>query len=246
MNFYERIVNMALECDDCGIQSLVLGWHASSVILEDGRWGLGAVPNPLKEAHVVRERHTRAITGASVHDLARLIVSPFPQEFAAATAVISALFPPPNNGLPLDALRLIPKNDSVAVFGYHNAVIPFLRDWGWQLIIFDDYRNAPDVFPENEIPEKLKSAKWAWLTAEALRDRALPSMREYFLRMNGVFLQAPGVPWLDSGYSDMGVSYLVLPHLAQEASPKDVVARIGVGGDPWNDDELIWKVHTTN
>lgn len=243
MNLYEILLNKALEQPDCEVESLVLGWHASGIVLRDGRWGLGAVPNPLKEAHVVREQHTQKILTSSAHDLVRLIVSPFPQEFAAATAAISALLPPPAGGMSLDLIRLMPRDEKVAVLGYHRAIVPFLRDWQWQLVIFDDYRKAPDIHLEEAIEEKIGEAQWVWMTAEALRDRALPVLNEKLKRMNGVFLQAPGVPWLELGYRDIGVNYLVLPHLAENARSRDVIAKIAVGGDPWNDEGLVWKVH---
>ena len=248
MNFYELVVNAALSREDCEVSSLVLGWHASGILLADGRWGIGAVPDPLKEAHIVREQHTRSIIGASAHALAQLIVSPFPQEFAAASAAVSALLPPPEgSGLPLDSIKLITGGEKVAVLGYHRSIIPFMRDWNWELVIFDDYsmkKNSPGVYPESEMLKQLDNVSWVWLTAEAMRDRAFLELQGKLARMNGVFLQGGGVAWLERGYRDFGVSYLVLPHKASpETSPSDVIARVGVGGDAWSDDELVWKVH---
>jgi hypothetical protein len=248
MNFYELVVNAALSQKDCEISSLVLGWHASGILLADGRWGIGAVPDPLKEAHVVREQHTRNIIGASAHALAQLIVSPFPQEFAAASAAVSALLPPPEgSGLPLDSIRLITKGEKIAVLGYHRSVIPFMRDWNWDLVIFDDKsekRKSQDVYPESEMLKQLDNVSWVWLTAEAMRDRAFLELQDKLAGMKGVFLQGGGVAWLDHGYRDFGVSYLILPHKASpDVNPSDVIARIGVGGEAWNDSELIWRVH---
>ena len=249
MNFYELVVNAALSRKDCEVSSLVLGWHASGIILADGRWGIGAVPDPLKEAHVVREHHTRAIIGASAHALAQLIVSPFPQEFAAASAAVAALLPPPEgSGLPLDSIRLITRGEKVAVLGYHRSIVPFMRDWNWELVIFDDYsmkKNSPDVYPESEMLKQLKNVSWVWLTSEAMRDRAFLELQDKLANMKGVFLQGGGVAWLDHGYRDFGVSYLILPHKADgDVAPSNVIARIGVGGEAWNDDELVWKVHS--
>ena len=248
MNFYEMVVNAALSQKNCDILLLVLGWHASGILLTDGRWGIGAVPDPQKEAHVVREQHTRNIIGASAHDLVQLIVSPFPQEFAAASAAVSALLPPPErSGLPLDSIRLITKGDRVAVLGYQRSIIPFMRDWNWELIIFDDHsikRKSPDVYPESEMLKQLDNVSWVWMTAEAMRDRAFIEIQGKLADMKGVFLQGGGVAWLDHGYRDFGVSYIVLPHKASpETNPSEIIARIGVGGEAWNDSELIWKVH---
>jgi len=249
MNFYELVVNAALAQKNSAVSSLVLGWLASGIILSDGRWGIGAVPDPLKEAHIVREQHVRNILGASAHALAQLIVSPFPQEFAAASAAISALLPPPErSGLPLDSIRLITKGEKVAVLGYHRSVIPFLRDWNWELVIFDDYsmkRKSPNVYPESEMLRQLDDVSWVWLTAETMRDRAFLELQGKLAGMKGVFLQGGGVAWLEHGYRDFGVSYLVLPHGAgPEVDASDVIARIGVGGEAWNDSELVWKVHS--
>jgi hypothetical protein len=248
MNFYELVVNAALSQKDCKVSSLVLGWHASGIILADGRWGIGAVPDPLKEAHVVREQHTRNMIEASAHALAQLIVSPFPQEFAAASAAVAALLPPPyESGLPLDSIRLITKGEKVAVLGYHRSIVPFMLDWNWNLVIFDDYsikRKSPNIYPESEMLKQLDSVSWVWLTAEAMRDRAFLELQNKLSEMKGVFLQGGGVAWLNQGYRDFGVNYLVLPHAASdEIDPSNVIARIGVGGEAWNDSELIWKVH---
>ena len=248
MNFYELVVNTALSQENCEVSSLVLGWHASGILFADGRWGIGAVPDPLKEAHIVREQHTRSIDGANAHSLAQLIVSPFPQEFAAASAAVAALLPPPEgSGLPLDSIRLMPKGEKVAVLGYHRYIIPFLQDWNWELVIFDDYtmkKRTPNVYPESEMLKQLDGVSWVWITAEALRDRAFLELQDKLKGMKGVFLQGGGVAWLDRGYRDFGVSYLVLPHRANpEINPTDVIARIGIGGEAWNDSELIWKVH---
>jgi len=248
MNFYELVVNAALSQKDCEVSSLVLGWHASGILLADGRWGVGAVPDPLKEAHVVREQHTRNIIGASAHVLAQLIVSPFPQEFAAASAAVSALLPTPEeNGLPLDSIRLLTKGEKVAVLGYHRSIIPFMRDWNWNLVIFDDYstkRKSQNVYPESEMLKQLDNVSWVWLTAEAMRDRAFLELQGKLAGIKGVFLQGGGVAWLERGYRDFGVSYLILPHAADpKVKPSDVIARIGVGGEAWNDSELVWKVH---
>jgi hypothetical protein len=249
MNFYELVVNAALSKKNCDVSSLVLGWHASSILLADGRWGIGTVPDPLKEAHVVREQLTRNIIGASAHSLAQLIVSPFPQEYAAASAAIAALLPPPeNSGLPLDSIRLITKGEKVAVLGYQGSVIPFLRDWNWELVIFDDYsmkKKSPNVYSESEMSEQLNNVSWVWLTAEAMRDRAFLELQGKLGGIKGIFLQGGGVAWLDNGYRDFGVSYLILPHSATpEINPSDVTARIGVGGEIWNDSDLVWKVHS--
>jgi len=249
MNFYELVVNAALSQKNCEVSSLVLGWHASGILLEDGRWGIGAVPDPLKEAHIVREQHTRNIIGAGAHALAQLIVSPFPQEYAAASAAVSALLPPPEEGgLPLDSIRLITKGEKVAVLGYHRSVIPILQDWNWEIVIFDDFsikRKSPNVYPESEMLKQLDDVSWVWLTAEAMRDRAFLELQEKLSRMKGVFLQGGGVAWLDYGYRDFGVSFLILPHGATpKINPSDVIARLAVGQEAWNDDDLVWRVHS--
>ena len=82
MGFFEAVAEAASRAGDSAVTRLILGWHASCVLAEDRRWGVGFVPDSTKEAHTARPAHTGELIGSSLARLAGLLVSPFPQEFA--------------------------------------------------------------------------------------------------------------------------------------------------------------------
>ncbi|MDR1621853.1 MAG: hypothetical protein LBS00_05715 [Synergistaceae bacterium] len=240
MNFFEDVVSGVRKCEDVSVARLVLGWHASLVIASDGRWGIGCVPNSLKEAHTAREAHTNLLLGGSMAQLAELIVSPFPQEFAAATAACAALLPFPGRGFPMDAIMPCAQGDKVAVLGYQRELISMMRDWGWNVAIFDDNRQG--CFPQKDFAEGAERADWVWLFPEAIRDRWLISTTDVLKTKKGCFLQGPGLPWLRESFASLGVTHLVAPEAAGDAEM--VHARISAGGDPWLCPDLEWRVHS--
>ena len=241
MGFFEDIVAAVRGCRDGTVDKLVLGWHASLVVASDGRWGLGHVPSSLKEAHRAREPHTNLLLSGSLAQLAELVVSPFPQEFAAATAACAALLPFPDEGFRLDAVMPCARGDKVAVLGYERELVPIMRDWGWKLAVFDDNRRGPDFFPQKDFSQGVRSADWVWLTPEAIRDRWLISTADALPQKKGCFIQGPGLPWLRESFASFGVTHLVVPK-APEA-PEKVFARVAAGGDLWLCPELEWRVH---
>ncbi|MDR2179344.1 MAG: hypothetical protein LBP21_03455 [Synergistaceae bacterium] len=241
MGFFEDVVNAARGCRDASVARLVLGWHASLVVASDGRWGIGCVPNPLKEAHTAREVHTNLLLEGSMTQLAELIVSPFPQEFAAATAACAALLPFPGKGFRMDAIMPCAHGDKVAVLGYGRELISMMRDWGWNLAVFDDNRRGPDCFPQKDFAEGAQRADWVWLSPEAIRDRWLISTADVLKTKKGCFLQGPGLPWLRDGFASLGVTHLVVPAVTGDA--ETIRARISAGGDPWLCPGLEWRVH---
>ncbi|MBR1672665.1 MAG: hypothetical protein IJ702_07040 [Fretibacterium sp.] len=246
MNFFEELAAAAGRSEDAGVARLVLGWHASFVLAEDGRWGVGFVPDSMKEAHTARSVHTGALIGASLSRLAGLYVSPFPQEFAAATAACAALLPFRDGGLPLDLVMPDARGDRVAVLGYERDLLPFMRDWGWRVAVFDDrVANRPDCFPQEDFSRGVSEAEWVWLSSEAIRDRWLLSTREALLRKKGCFLQGPGLPSLPRSFKKLGVTHLVVPSPVEESSEvaRTVEAHVAAGGSPWLCEELVWRVH---
>ncbi|MDR2527393.1 MAG: hypothetical protein LBD04_00010 [Synergistaceae bacterium] len=241
MGFFEDVVNAVRGVVDVPVIQLVLGWHASAVVAEDGRWGIGCVPDSLKEAHMSRESHTNRLLGASLAGLAELVVSPFPQEFAAATAACAALLPFPSGGFRLDTVMPCARGDKVAVLGYERELIPLMRDWGWKIAVFDDIRQGPDCFPQKDFSDGARGAEWVWLSPEAVRDRWLISTAEVLKEKKGCFLQGPGLPWLRESFAALGVTHLVSPRAVGDAGT--IRARIAAGGDPWLCPELEWRVH---
>jgi hypothetical protein len=241
LGFFEEVVSAARARPDAAVENLILGWRASVLVAADGRWGIGCVPDSLKEAHRAREEHTNLLIGASLVRLAELVVSPFPQEFAAATAACAALLPFPGGGLSMDAVMPCARGDKVAVLGYEREAVALMRDWGWKLAVFDDLRTGPDCFPESDFPAGAEGADWVWLTFEAARDRQLSSASEILRTKKGCFLQGPGLPWLGGSFAALGVTHLVAPLVTGD--PATLRARVAAGGNPWLCPELEWRVH---
>ena len=241
MGFFEEIAEAVRGSFDSSVADLVLGWHASSLLASDGRWGIGFVPASLKEPHTAREVHTNLLQKGSLVRLAELFVSPFPQEFAAATAACAALLPFPSGGFRLDAIMPCARGDRVAVLGYERELIPMMRDWGWRLAIFDDIRRGPDCFPQQDFAEGARGADWVWLTPDAIRDRWLISTADLLREKKGCFLQGPGLPCLPDAFASLGVSRLVVPEATGDAA--EIRSWCAVGGDPWRCPGLEWKVH---
>ena len=253
MNFSEELAAAVKETNDAGVARLVLGWHASFVLAEDGRWGVGFVPDSMKEAHTTRAVHTEALIKASLSQLAGLYVSPFPQEFAAATAACSALLPFDNEinngGSPLDLIMPRARGDKVAVLGYDRDLLPFMREWGWRVAVFDDrVANRQDCFPQDDFSRGVREAEWVWLSPEAIRDRWLLSTRDELFRKKGCFLQGPGLPALKSGtgFAGLGITHLVVPTgiSGNGDGAASVEAHVAAGGSPWLCEKLSWRVHT--
>ena len=245
-NFFEKLAAAVGGAKDGGVVRLALGWHASFVLAEDGRWGVGFVPDSMKEAHTARAVHTEALIGASLSRLAGLYVSPFPQEFAAATAACAALLPFGGGGLPLDQAMTCARGEWVAVLGYERDLLPFMRDWGWRVAVFDDrVSGRPDCFPQEDFSRGAQEAEWVWLSPEAIRDRWLLSTREELLRKKGCFLQGPGLPALAGAFAPLGVTRLVVPEAAGPDAAPMVEAHVAAGGSPWLCEALTWRVHET-
>ena len=243
MGLFEDATDAVKGRKDARVADLVLGWHASYIVVSDGRWGIGYVPASHKEEHKSREEHTGLLLGGTLAKLAALLVSPFPQEFAAATAACAALFPFPEGGFRMDSIMSCARGDKVAVLGYEREAIPLMRDWGWKLAIFDDRRRGPDCFPQEDFEDGVRGAEWVWLSPEAMRDRWLISTSGALKEKKGCFLQGPGLPWLPGSFAALGVTHLVSPIVT--GSTENARTRIAAGGDTWLCPELEWRVHFT-
>lgn len=241
MGLYEEIQDRLLSARDGEVESLVLGWKGSAAVLKDGRWGLGAVPPAGGAPLSPREDHTRRLLLSGATDLAKLLVSPYPQEYAAASAAAAALAPATEEGLPLESLLPLPGGDRVSLVTPDPWVTDFLRDWNWNISVFDDGRRGLNVFPEWTASQHLTSSGWVWLTAEVFRTRSFFSLLP---RLAGkkVILQGPGIPFLPDVYGPAGISFLVLP----QTSGGDAAAAlryVASGGTPWTCPDLRWRVH---
>ena len=172
-NFFAELSQKLLKAEDSHISRLILGWHASCLLTDDGRIGVGFVPDSRIEPHTSRPIHTQSLLTSTLKELAGLYVSPFPQEFAAASAACSCLVPfPDSGGQYMAAVMTCARGDQVAVLGYERDLVPFMRDWGWRSAFFDDrYAGRQDCFTQSEFSRAVREAEWVWLSPEAIRDR---------------------------------------------------------------------------
>jgi len=56
LSFFEDVAAAVPRAGDSAVMRLIMGWHASYVLAEDGRWGVGFVPDSTKEAHTALRR----------------------------------------------------------------------------------------------------------------------------------------------------------------------------------------------
>ncbi len=242
INFFERLSEIINQKQDARVSKLILGWHASFISASDGRAGVGFVPDSRIEPHTARAVHTEELLNASLKKLAALYVSPFPQEFAAASAACSALVPfDSSGGLPLDAVMTCARSDKVAVLGYERDLLPFMSDWGWRFAIFDDrFAGRQNCFPQCEFSRGVREAEWVWLSPEAIRDRWLLSTQNILREKKGCFLQGPGIPATPEIFFEVGVNHLVVPTLTGDKA--EIEAHVSAGGSAWLCRGLDWKV----
>lgn len=243
MRLYEKFLDHIRNSPDGIVERLVLGWHGSCVLLRDGRGGIGTVPLPGHELLRSIHTHTENLLRQSAQGLAELLVSPFPQEFAAASAAASALLPPPEDGFPLEALRPLPRGKKVALLGYDAELVPLLREWGWNLAIFDDLRSAPDVFPAWSGMHLAGACSWTWISTEALRDRQILTLMPLLHSMEGCILQGPGIPWAPDVLAEAGVTHLLLPSWPEATFPS-ILTYIEAGGNPLSCPFIRWRLHS--
>lgn len=240
-NFFEDLSHILQSRKDSRVSRLILGWHASFILTDDGRSGVGFVPDSRLEPHTSRPVHTNSLLTSTLKELAGLYVSPFPQEFAAASAACSVLVPfADEGGQYLDAVMTCARGDRVAVLGYERDLVPFMRDWGWRAAFFDDrYAGRQDCFSQAEFSRAVLQAEWVWLSPEAIRDRWLLSTQSILREKKGCFLQGPGIPAIPEAFSRLGVTHLVVP-TGDDAGK--IEAHISAGGSAWLCEALRWRV----
>lgn len=241
-NFFGQLSRELRNVPDSPVSRLILGWHASCIISHDGRTGVGFVPDSRIEPHTSRPIHTQSLLTSTLKELAGLYVSPFPQEFAAASAACSLLIPfHDTGGQYLDAVMTCARGDKVAVLGYERDLVPFMREWGWRSAFFDDrYAGRQDCFPQDEFSRAVREAEWVWLSPEAIRDRWLLSTQSILREKKGCFLQGPGIPAVIKAFADLGVTHIVVP-LGNDGAK--IEAHISAGGSAWLCEALRWRVY---
>ncbi len=244
-NFFGELAQILQQKNDSPVSRLILGWHASYILSEDGRKGVGFVPDSRIEPHTSRPVHTNSLLSSTLKELAGLYVSPFPQEFAAASAACSTLIPfDETGGQYLDAVMTCARGDKVAVLGYERDLVPFMRDWGWRSAFFDDrFAGRQDCFQQEEFSRAVREAEWVWLSPEAIRDRWLLSTQNILRDKKGCFLQGPGIPAVIDAFSELGVTHLVVP-LGDDGGK--IEAHISAGGSAWLCEALRWRVFVSS
>ncbi|QTX32440.1 hypothetical protein KAR29_00365 [Aminithiophilus ramosus] len=239
MRLFEALVAEVERERNGVVERLLLGWHGAAVVLDDGRAGFARVPLPGTGPRESHRGHTAALLGGSAHDLVRLLVSPYPQEFSLAGAAAEALLPPPPGPGP-EALRLLVRDGRASVVGYDPDLVLLFRSWRWDLSIFDDVRRAPDVYPSWTEGHLLQGAPWVFLSSEALRDRRVLSLAPHFRKSEGTVLVGPGLPWTPRHYRELGISHLLSPRLV--GTSDEAASFLGAGGGFWECPALEWQL----
>ena len=247
-SFFGSLSQVIEKVEDSKVSQLILGWHASFVSSEDGRSGVGFVPDSRLEPHTSRPIHTASLLTSTLKELAALYVSPFPQEFAAASAACSVLVPfDETGGEYLDVVMTCARGDRVAVLGYERDLLQFMRDWGWRCAFFDDFfAGRQDCFPQEEFSRAVRDAEWVWLSPEAIRDRWLLSTQNALREKKGCFLQGPGIPATLKAFAGLGITHLVVP-LGNDSDSDSgkIEAHISAGGSAWLCENLKWRVYVS-
>ena len=141
----------------------------------------------------------------------------------------------------MEHLLSLPRGERVSLVAPDPWVADYLRDWNWDVSIFDDHRRGRSVQPEWAASQHIGGSPWVWLTAEVLRTRLFFTLLPW-LRGKKVILQGPGIPFLPEVFAAAGVSFLVLPRGAG-IDRGSVLRYIAVGGTPWTCPGLPWRVY---
>ena len=245
MRFLESMIRKALAAPDAPVASLVLGLRGSIVVLADGRVGVGWPPSTPDGSAAIREDFACRLASASAHELATLYASPFPQESAAASAAIAALCPPPeepgNEGAFLESLIPLASGGRAALLGSDWDVADTLRDWGWNVTVFEDPSTRRGSLPRWTSTCAAASFSTFWLAGSLVTDGSILSLSAVLPPGHPMIVQGPGIPYVPEALSAVGVRSLVLPRpLAGETGR--CLAHIGAGGSPWLSPYILWRV----
>ncbi len=245
MRFLESIIRKALAAPDSQVVSLLLGWRGSIVVLADGRVGIGWPPSTPDGSLSIREDFACRLAASSAHELATLYASPFPQESAAASAAIAALCPPPEKpdveGAFLESLIPLPSGGVVALLGSDRDVADTLRDWGWNVTVFEDPPIRRGSLPRWTSACTAASFSAFWLTGSLVPGGSILSLSSVLPAGCPIIVQGPGIPYVPEALSPMGVRYLVLP-IPVAGGTGQCLAHIGAGGSPWLSRHILWRV----
>lgn len=245
MRFLESIIRKALSAPDAPVASLVLGLRGSIVVLADGRVGIGWPPSTPDGSAAIREDFACRLASASAHDLATLYASPFPQESAAASAAIAALCPPPEDpdaeGAFLESLIPLPSGGAAALLVSDRDVADTLRDWGWNVTVFEDPSTRRGSLPRWTSTCAAASFSTFWLAGSLVPDGSILSLSSVLPAGCPMIVQGPGVPYVPEALSPIGVRYLVLPKPVAGGTDR-CLAHIGAGGSPWLSRHILWRV----
>lgn len=172
MRIFDAILRGLKDFPDGNVSDIVLGWYGSVVVLKDGRYGLGSVPSAKHlETFEISSLQTRHLLRLSAQELAELLVSPYPQEFAIASAAASALASIKVPGIPLEDFLESLNSKKLYIIGYERPLVLLFNNLNLKPCVLDDLSRKPGVLPSWVGPHLLNDADWLWITCQALRDR---------------------------------------------------------------------------
>ncbi len=243
MRIFETILKELRSFPDGEVSEIVLGWHGSIVLFRDGRYGLGSVPTRRNlETFESYSSQTQRLLNASAHELVELMVSPYPQEFAIASAAASALAPIKTKGRPLSRFLKDLKPKKLYLIGYEQPLVLLFNNLNLKPFVLDDFSRKPRVLPSWVGPHLLNDADWLWITFQALRDRQLFSLEKLIKSTENVVLLGPGVPWLPDLLSWLGIKFVAQPRISHSKA-NHLLKYIAAGGSCWDCEFLSWEVY---
>jgi len=243
LRIFDAILRGLKDFPDGNVSDIVLGWYGSVVVLKDGRYGLGSVPSAKHlETFEISSLQTRHLLRLSAQELAELLVSPYPQEFAIASAAASALASIKVPGIPLEDFLESLNSKKLYIIGYERPLVLLFNNLNLKPCVLDDLSRRPGVLPSWVGPHLLNDADWLWITCQALRDRQMLSLEKLIKNTKKVVLLGPGVPWLPDVLRAMGINFVAQPRPLQDKA-REIFNYIAAGGNYWDHELFSWEVH---
>jgi len=243
LRIFDAILEGIRAFPDGKVSDIVLGWYGSVVVLKDGRYGLGSVPSSkYVETFEASFLQIRRLLQLSAQGLAELLVSPYPQEFAIASAAASALAPVKAQGIPLQKFLESLDSKKLYIVGYERPLVLLFNKLNLNPYVLDDMSRKPGVLPSWVGPHLLNDADWLWITCQALRDRQMLSLEKLMKNTKKVVLLGPGIPWLPDVLRAIGINFVAQPRPLHDKAG-DVFNYIAAGGNYWDHELFSWEVH---
>jgi uncharacterized protein (DUF4213/DUF364 family) len=190
------------------VQDVRVGLRYSAVLLQDG--GCGVAFTYAREGNCFSFPWQRPLIGQTSTTPLNMLRSPEPVEAAVGLATLNALHNRPGmnplEGDVLDQLCLS-SEDSVAMVGLFEPLVPVLRQRVRQLFIFE-LRGGPGLWPTERIPDLLPGCQVALITSTALVNRSLEGILEKAQGCREVVLLGPSTPLIPDFFQPYGITLL--------------------------------------